>query len=164
MWADGQYHDAFARNLPALRLRAEPAGAARAGDLLARFVRATFHDVDPVGGAPRRISAIAPASAACRSATSALLQEAGSPCSARPREPRATCGALLDLLSARGVRVAVVFPPLLNRDVLYLGRGPDERTPYRAIVDELNHRRIPHDRAGFGAAARPGRIHQSPGT
>ena len=141
MWDDGQYRDAFgasfrlygyASNLRELR---EPA-------TLARFVRATFHDVDPVGGAAGEHLGYRAGFGGLQDAQSAQLQEVGS---LGPPDAAnlAHLWGMLDLLRSRGVRVAVVFPPLLNRDVLYLAGPARERGPYLAIVEELNRRRIP---------------------
>ena len=141
MWADGQYRDAFGASFrlygyaPNLRELREPG-------TLARFVRATFHDVDPVGGAAAEHLGYRAGFGGLQDAQSARLQEVGS---LGPPDAvnLAHLWHMLDLLQSRGVRVAVVFPPLLNRDVLYLAGPARERAPYLAIVDELNRRRIP---------------------
>lgn len=49
----------------------------------------------------------------------------------------------LDLLQARGVRVAIVYPPLLNRDVLYLAAGDSAAEPYLEVVRQLHARGVP---------------------
>ena len=141
MWADGQYHDALRASFrlygyaPNLRELHEPG-------TLSRFMSATFHDVDPVGGAAGAHLGYRAGFGGLQDAQSARLQEAGS--FAPPSAVNlAHLWRLLDLLQSRGVRVAVVFPPLLNRDVLYLGGPAHARAPYLAIVDELNRRHIP---------------------
>jgi hypothetical protein len=141
MWADGRYHDllraslhlyGYASNLRELR---EPGS-------LARFARATFHDVDPVGGAAAAHLGYRAGFGGLQDVQSARLQEVGSlgPPDAVNVEH---LWRILDLLQRRGVRVAVVFPPLLNRDVLYLAGPPLARAPYLLIVDELSRRRVP---------------------
>lgn len=141
MWRDGQYHDAFrasfrlygySSNLRQLR---EPA-------ILARFVRATYSEVEPVGGGAAAHLGYRAGFGGLQDGQSVRLQEAGS---LKPPDPTNVrhLWRLLDLLSARGVRVTVVFPPLLNRDVLYIAEPRQESLPYLAISDELRRREIP---------------------
>jgi len=141
MWADGQYHDAlrasfrlygYSANLRQLR---EPA-------TLQRFVQATRHDVDPVGGSAAAFLGYRAGVSSLQGAQAALRQEAGSvapPDAANVRH----LWRMIDLLSSRGVRVAIVFPPLLNREVLYLSEDVPQSAAYVAIAVELRRRGIP---------------------
>jgi hypothetical protein len=133
LWAEGQYQDAlraafrlygYADNFRQLR---EPA-------VLQRFILALRNDVEPVGGGAARHLGYR--------AGFGGLQEAGSlapPSDVNVRQ----LWRMLDLLAARGVRVAVVFPPLLQRDVLYLSPARAEAAPYVSIAAELQRRGIP---------------------
>ncbi len=141
MWADQQYHDAiraafhlygYSANLRQLR---EPA-------TLQRFVHATCRDVEPVGGGAEAFRGYRAGFGGLQDAQAALRQEAGS---LAPPEA-VNVGHLwrmLDLLSSRGVRVAVVFPPLLKREVLYLSKDGPASAAYLAIAAELRRRDIP---------------------
>ena len=141
MWTEGQYLDVlrasfrlygYAANLRELR---EPA-------TLVRFARATCSDVDPVGGAAAAHLGYRAGFGGLQDAQSAALQEVGSFGPPNPMNLQ-NLWHMLDLLHRRGVGVAVVFPPLLNRDVLYLAGPPHERVPYLTIADELRRRHIP---------------------
>jgi hypothetical protein len=84
----------------------------------------------------------------------ALRQEASS--EAPPDEANIkVLWRMFDLLAARGVRVAVVFPPLLNRDVLYLSTATSEGAAYRRIAEEIRHRGIPLIRLDGGPPRNP---------
>ncbi len=141
MWADGQYLDAFRS---AFRLYGYSANLRqlRGPAAFARFVRASLGSVDPVGGAASLHLGYRAGFGGLQDRASAALQEAGS---LNPPEPAnvANLWRILDLLAAHGVLVAVVYPPLLHRDVLYLAGPARERAPYLAIVAELERRHIP---------------------
>ncbi len=149
LWADAQYHDAlravlrlygYTNNLRQLR---EPA-------TLLRFVQATLHDVEPVGGGAALHLGYRAGFGGLQDQQSASQQEAGSlapPDAVNLRQ----LWRMLDLLEARGVRIAVTFPPLLNRDVLYLSTATVEGAPYRANAAELRRRRIPLPALDAGA-------------
>ena len=141
MWSDGQYHDAlrtivrlygYSTNLRQLR---EPAS-------LQRFASATLHDTDPVGGAAAQHLGYRAGTGSLQDMQSALKQDAGSLAPPDPVNLR-HLWRMLDLFEARGVRVAVVFPPLLNRELLYVSASSSEAAPYRAIVDKLRRRQLP---------------------
>jgi hypothetical protein len=141
LWVEGQYRDAlraafrlygYADNLRQLR---EPA-------VLQRFIRALHDDVDPVGGGAARHLGYRAGFGGLQDVQAARLQEAGSlspPSDVNVRQ----LWRMLDLLAARGVHVAVVFPPLLQREVLYLAPRRAEAAPYVAIATELERRGIP---------------------
>jgi hypothetical protein len=141
LWADGQYHDALRASLRLygytdnLRQLREPA-------TLQRFFAATWGDVDPVGGGAAQHLGYRAGFGGLQDSQAAQRQDAGSklpPDSVNVRQLRST----LDLLSERGVRVAIVFPPLLARDVLYLVDDQPAAAPYRAIAAELRTRGLP---------------------
>ena len=52
--------------------------------------------------------------------------------------------------------IAVVFPPLLNRDVLYLAPSSAQSAPYLQIASELRQRGIPLIRLDAGPPRDPG--------
>ena len=141
MWADGQHRDAlravfrlygYSDNLRQLR---EPA-------VLERFIHAARRDVPPVGGAAAVHLGYRRGVGGLQDQQSVQLQEAES-----VQPPSAVnvshLWRMLDLLASRGVQVAVVFPPLLNRNVLYLESDRPDAVPYSAIAAELQRRGIP---------------------
>ncbi len=141
MWNDGQYLDAFRATLRLYGYSANLRQLREPGTL-ARFVHASFAQVDPVGGAAAAHLGYRAGFGGLQDNRAAMQQETGSSAAPAPSNV-AHLRRTLDLLAARGVQVAVVYPPLLNRDVLYLA-GPDrERSPYRAIVTELERRHVP---------------------
>jgi hypothetical protein len=154
LWADGQYHDAlravfrlygFSANLAQLR---EPA-------VLERFVRAIFGDVDPVGGGAAEHLGYRAGFGGLQDAQAARLQDAEAVAPPSPVNERRLLH-LLDRLAERGVRVAIVFPPLRDREVQYISSGA-EGAPYRAFAEVLRHRglpmialdHVPHDPSEF---------------
>lgn len=141
LWTDGQYQDAFravfrlygySANLRQLR---EPA-------TLQRFIRASREDVDPVGGGAAEHLGYRAGFGGLQDAQAAVRQEGGS--ILPPDETNVRhLWRMLDRLSSRGVQVAVVFPPLLNRDVRYVADAGSAGSPFLAIADELRRRGIP---------------------
>lgn len=138
MWSDRQFHDwvrswfrlyGYSDNIRQLR---EPA-------VLSRFLKACVSSVDPVGGAASEHLGYRAGFGALQDASAAMRQEAGS------REPPSSANVrhlwrMIDLLTARGVRLAVIHPPLLNRDVLYRTSERSEAAPYLAIARDLGLR------------------------
>ena len=153
MWTDGQYHDAFravlrmygySANLRQLR---EPAS-------LQRFLKATVTDVDSVGGGAALHLGYRAGSGALQDREAAMRQDAGSLAPPDPvnlHQP----WRMLDLLHSRGVQVAVVYPPLLKRDALYLSAATPEGAPYRAIAAELRRRGVPQIQLDAGPPRDP---------
>jgi hypothetical protein len=140
LWAEGQYHDAvratlrlygYSDNFRQLR---EPA-------VLRRFVRALREDVDPVGGGAAAHLGYRAGFGGLQDEAAIRRQEAGSTAPPNGVNIRQLWWTL-DLLAARGVRVVVVHPPLLNREVLYLTPSRAEAAPYMSIVRELDRRGI----------------------
>ncbi len=154
MWADGQMLDAF-RATFRLYGYSENFAQLREPAVLARFLHALVHDTAPVGGEAADHLGYRAGFGALQDLGSALRQEAEAVAPPDPVE-LAWLWRMLDLLAARRVQVAVVFPPLLNRQALYLADGPGS-APYHAIRAELQRRGIasfaldspPHDPAEF---------------
>lgn len=141
MLADRQFHDALRASLRLygytdnLRQLREPA-------VLGRFVDALHRDIDPVGGGAALHRGYRAGVGALQDEQAARRQEAGSLDPPSPVNVR-HLWRLLDLLAERGVVVAVVFPPLLNRDVLYRPSALPQAAPYAEIAAELRRRSIP---------------------
>ena len=141
MWHEGEYLDllrswvrlwGYAENLKELR---EPAK-------LERFLVATAREFEPVGGAAREHLGYRAGFGGLQEAGQAMVQEAGSRRAPDPRLLR-YFWRLLDLLESKGVEVAVAFPPLLNRDVLYLTPADPSAAPYQEVAKQLAARGIP---------------------
>jgi len=133
----------FSDNLKELR---EPAK-------LEEFVRATLHDVEPLGGSARAHLGYRAGFGGLQNAGQAEMQEAGSKQPPDPLLVRAFWRCL-DLLSSRQVKVAITFPPLLNRDVLYIARSDSSSGPYVRIASQIAARGIPMISLDPGGARR----------
>lgn len=122
----------YAGNLKQLR---EPAK-------LIQFVSALKSPVEPVGGGAAERQGYRPGFGDNQDAGQVARQEAGSTV---PPSPKVVVDFLdlLDLLERRKVQVAVAFPPLLNRSVLYLEDRHPAAPPYLAVRQELLDRGIP---------------------
>jgi len=122
----------YADNLKQLR---EPAK-------LIQFLDALRRPVEPIGGGAPERQGYRPGFGENQDAGQVARQEAGS--TAPPDEKVSSdFRALLDLLEKRKVQVAVVFPPLLSRSVLYLEPQHPGSKPYLAIRKDLAARDIP---------------------
>jgi hypothetical protein len=109
---------------------------------LEHFISATFHDVEPLGGGARAHLGYRAGFGGLQNAEQAAMQEAGS---TQPPNP-VVLGYFwrcLDLLSGRSVRVVVTFPPLLNRDVLYISPSDPASAPYLHVAAQIAARGIP---------------------
>lgn len=134
LWDDDRPHDAlravlrlygYSANLKQLR---EPA-------MLIRFVQATLRPVEPVGGAAAEHAGYRAGFGGLQRADAALRQEAEA--MLPPHAPNQRhVQRLLERLQARGVKVAVVPPPLLLRASAYFDTSP-AAAPYRALGDTL---------------------------
>lgn len=140
MWEEREYADlvrswlrlwGYSDNLKELR---EPAK-------LERFLVATVKDLEPIGGAARTHLGYRAGFGGLQEAGQAMLQEAGS---RQPPDPRLLryFWRCLDLLSRYGVEVVVVFPPLLNREVLYASPADPLAGPYLRVAAELGERGV----------------------
>jgi hypothetical protein len=110
---------------------------------LLRFVQASLGNVEPVGGAAsQHLGYRAGFGGRFQEKSQVLAQEAGS--TNPPDADTLACfWAMLDLLQSRRVKVTVVFPPLLNREVLFLQTESAKAAPYLSIRQELHRRDIP---------------------
>ena len=122
----------FADNLKELR---EPAK-------LERFIQASRKSVDPVGGSASQFLGYRAGFGALQDAAQIERQEVGS-----KKPPDAALVRYLerciDLLAAHDVEIAIIFPPLLNRRVLYLDEAEVAAEPYREIRAALERRQLP---------------------
>jgi hypothetical protein len=128
----------FSSNLKGLR---EPG-------TLERFLAATVGDLEPWGGpAAQNLGYRAGEAQALQDREQLRRQDAST---RSPPSPAVLAGLrrLLDRLQAIKVEVAVVYPPLLNRDVLFLAEGVPDAAPYLAISRELASRGIAQIRLG----------------
>ena len=141
MWEDGQYTDWF-RSVLRLYGFVDNLREIREPGTLSRFLDAVWGDVDPVGGSAAEHLGYRAGFGGLQDREAVMLQEVGSSAPPDPDNVR-NLWRMINLLVQRGVRVAVVFPPLLNRQVLYLSQDSPEGKPYRAILKELRHRGIP---------------------
>lgn len=153
LWAEGQFHDAFRATLRLygyadnLRQLREPA-------VLQRFIAALHTDVDPVGGSAAEHLGYRAGVGALQDDAAALQQEAGS--KAPPSDINVRqLWRMLDVLASRGVRVVVVHPPLLNREVLFLTPERPEAEPYLTISKTLEQRGVAQIALDPGARRNP---------
>lgn len=141
MLEKGEYRDllrslvrlwGFSDNLKELR---EPAK-------LERFIQASRGAVEPIGGAAAQFAGYRAGFGGLQDAAQTDVQEAGS---RKPPDPARIdyLNRSLDLLQARAVRIAIVYPPLLNRDVLYLAAGDAAARPYLEVAQQLRARGVP---------------------
>lgn len=141
MLAGGQYHDLL-RSMFRLYGYSQNFRQLREPGTLSRFISAIDEEIEPIGGGAATHLGYRAGFGGLQDSAAAQRQEA----SAIDPPDQGNVGhlwAMLDLLQTRGVQVAVVFPPLLNRDVLYLDTMKLESAPYRAIADELLRKNIP---------------------
>jgi hypothetical protein len=109
---------------------------------LSRFIEALRRDTEPVGGGAWEHAGYRAGFGKLQDQAAAQRQEAGSLTPPHARN-QAHFWRMIDLLQRRGVRVAVTFPPLLNRNVLYLQEDSPAAAPYLAVLKELQARNIP---------------------
>jgi hypothetical protein len=122
----------FSDNLKELR---EPAK-------LERFLQASFRSVEPIGGGAAQFGGYRAGFGGLQDAAQIGVQEVGSK---KPPDPARIdyLERSIQLLRDRGVRIAFVYPPLLNRDVLYVAPGDPAAPPYLAIDRSLRDRWYP---------------------
>lgn len=153
MLADARYLDAARATLRLwgysanFRQMREPATAQR-------FFKASLGSVEPMGGGAALHLGYRAGTGALQDADAALRQEAGSrlPPDANNLQH---LFRMLDLLAERAVRVAIVFPPLLNREVLYRAESTLASAPYLTIATDLRRRNLPMLALQTGAPPRP---------
>lgn len=139
LWRAGRYRDwlgswvhlwSYSANLRQLR---EP-------DKLARFVQATFNEVEPVGGSTALHLGYRAGFGGTQDSAQAVRQEHAARLPPAPyTEP--FMWALIDTLQRRGVRVLVTVPPLRDRVSAYYSRG-QQAAPYRALLDRIRQRGV----------------------
>ncbi len=124
----------YAGNLKELR---EPEKAGR-------FAQATFKPVEPVGGAASEFQGYRAGFGAgqFQNATQVARQEETAIAPPSPVVAQSFL-RILDLLRSRGVKVAVVLPPLLERDVLYLNDSLPSARPYLELAREIAGQGVP---------------------
>ena len=141
MLEKGEYRD-LARSLVRLWGFSDNLKELREPAKLERFVQASRDSVEPIGGGAAKFAGYRAGFGALQDAAQIGVQEAGSK---QPPDPARIdyLNRSLDLLRARGVRVAVVYPPLLNRDVLYLATDDAAANPYVEVARQLRARGVP---------------------
>jgi hypothetical protein len=109
-----------------------------------RFAQATFKPIEPVGGAARDFQGYRAGFGAGRFQNAAQVAKQEETAMAPPDlHVMHSFLRLLHLLQQRSVRVAVVFPPLLQRDVLYLNDSLPSARPYRAFANQIASAGVP---------------------
>jgi hypothetical protein len=141
MLEKGEYRD-LARSLVRLWGYSDNLKELREPAKLERFIQASRDSVEPIGGGAAQFAGYRAGFGALQDAAQIGLQEAGSK---NPPDPARIdyLNRSIDLLRARGVRVAIVYPPLLNRDVLYLTPEDAAATPYLDVAGQLRARGVP---------------------
>lgn len=119
-----------------------------------RFFKASLGSVEPMGGGAALHLGYRAGTGALQDADAALRQEAGSRLPPDANNVRHLY-RMLDLLAERAVRVAIVFPPLLNREVLYRTEPTPASAPYLSIAAELRRRQLPMLALQTGEPPRP---------
>jgi len=139
LWEAGRYRDwlgsllrlwSYSDNLRQLR---EP-------DKALRFVEASVHSLDPVGGAAATHLGYRAGFGAAQNAVQVARQEKAA---LHPPAPavEAFLWRAIDLLQARGVRVFVTLPPLRDRVSAFVDGNP-AAAPYRALLARLKQRGV----------------------
>ena len=109
---------------------------------LGRFIQASLHSIEPIGGGAAEFAGYRAGFGAAQDAAQIGVQEAGS--KAPPDPARIDyLEQSIELLMKRGVRFAFVYPPLLNRDVLYVAPTDPAAHPYVAIDRRLRDHGYP---------------------
>ena len=141
MLEKGEYRD-LARSLVRLWGFSDNLKELREPAKLERFIQASRGSVEPIGGGAAQFAGYRAGFGALQDAAQIGMQEAGS---RKPPDPVRIdyLNRSLDLLQARGVHVAIVYPPLLNRDVLYLTTDDAAARPYVEVAQQLRARGIP---------------------
>lgn len=106
-----------------------------------RFLEATGQSIEPLGGGAAQFQGYRKGFGEAQNLMQLKRQEAGT---RAPPDPKvlAAFWSCLDLLKKAGVRITVVFMPMLNRSSLYLQATTPEAVPYRAVLANLRSRGI----------------------
>ena len=105
-----------------------------------RFIEASLHSVDPVGGAAASHLGYRAGFGAAQNETQVASQETAAQ---RPPAPgvETFLWRVIDILQARGVRVFVVVPPLRDRQSAFFDPSP-AAAPYRNLLTRLKERGV----------------------
>jgi hypothetical protein len=139
LWESGRYQDwlgsylrlwSYSANLRQLR---EP-------DKLLRFIEASGHSMDPIGGAAATHMGYRAGFGGAQNEVQVTRQENAA------QEPPSSSVELflwrvIELLQSQNVRVFVTIPPLLDRPSAFLDRSPTA-APYRALLVRLQQRGV----------------------
>jgi hypothetical protein len=141
MLRDGEYVD-FVRSVVRLYGYSANIRQLREPATLQRFIAALHADNEPIGGRAAARLGYRPGFGALQAPEAVLRQEAGSGAPPSERNLNSFWRAI-DLLERRSVKIAIVFPPLLNRNVGYIVTGTSDAVPYNKVRVELARRGIP---------------------
>lgn len=115
----------------------------REPEKLLQFVRASYQEIQPIGGSAILNYGYRPGEREkFQNDQQLLLQEAGT---MKAPDPiiEGYLWKIIDLLKEQKVDITVFFPPLLNRDVLFLNPENPKSIPYIAISKKLQSMEIP---------------------
>jgi len=107
-----------------------------------QFLQSLQVEIEPAGGGAAERQGYRPGFGGQQDAGQVARQEAGSTAPPSAAEV-ANLFRLVDLLRTRGVEVAVIFPPLSNRNVLYLELEHPAAGPYLSVRRALEQRGVP---------------------
>lgn len=112
----------------------------REPEKLFRFIEATFHELEPVGGAATEHLGYRAGFGSAQNAGQVMRQENAAQ---QPPAPRveAFFWRTIDILQSRGVRIFVTLPPLRDRSSAFNDQVPASE-PYREFIDRLKRRGV----------------------
>ncbi len=139
LWESGRYQDwfgsyvrlwSYSANLRQLR---EP-------EKLRRFVEASSHEVDPVGGSASAYQGYRTGFGAAQNEDQVVRQESAAQ---HPPSPEVVyfLWQTIDILQSRGVHVFVTLPPLRERPSAFVDASPAAE-PYRTLLARLRQRGV----------------------
>lgn len=109
----------------------------REPEKLIRFVKATYQEIEPMGGSARKNHGFRPGERGkFQNDQQLLLQEAGAQ-NLPNEQAESYFWKLVKMLKGKNIEVAVFFPPLLNRDVLFLDTDKKNAKPYIEIKNKM---------------------------
>ena len=115
----------------------------REPEKLIRFFKATYQEIEPMGGSAKINYGFRPGERGkFQNDQQLLVQEAGAQ-NPPDQQVESYFWQLIKLLKEKNIEVAVFFPPLLNRDVLFLDTDNKNAGPYIRIKDKLLSMGIP---------------------
>lgn len=115
----------------------------REPEKLIRFMKATYQEIEPMGGAAKINYGFRPGERGkFQNDQQLLLQEAGA--QKKPnKQVESYFWKLVKLLQNKNVDVAVYFPPLLNRSTFFLDYDNKKAEPYIKIKEKLSAMGVP---------------------